>query len=89
MDELVRRDPFVGDAIRAVKLDISDELGTENSQLADVIDSLGSYHGFELRLLHVRDKIIGPMPRNCDSFDAVDFLNQIYKDDHRVLVLDS
>ena len=89
MDELVRRDPFVGDAIRAVKLDISEELCNESSQLADVIDSLGSYHGLELRLLRVRDKMIGPMPRNRDSFDAVEFLNQIYKDNHRIFVLDS
>ena len=55
----------------------------------EIVDALGSYHGLELRMLRVRELIIGPMPRSRDSFDPKYFLKRIFGSNHRIEVLDS
>ena len=67
MDEQVMKDPAlpVGDAIKAIKLEIANELSDNEDLFMEVIDSHhASVHALEFRLLRVRDKVIGSMPKN-------------------------
>ena len=91
MGELVRKDPAapVGEAIKSVKMDIVEEHGDDDDYYMEVIDSLGSRHALELRLLRVRDEKIGHMPKSRDHFDPIFFLNRIYGENQKVVVLDS
>ena len=91
MGELVRKDPAapVGEAIKCVKMDIVEELGDDDEYYMEVISSLGSNHALELRLLRVRDEMIGSMPKSRDHFDPVYFLERIYGENNKVVVLDS
>ena len=91
MAELVRTDPAapVGEAIKSVKMDIVEELGEDDDHYMEVIDSLGSHHALELRLLRVRDEKIGHMPKSRDHFDPNFFLKRIYGENQKVVILDS
>ena len=90
MDERVMKDPAlpVGDAIKAIKLEIANELSDNEDLFMEVMDSLGSHHALELRLLRVRDKVIGSMPKNRESFDPINFLTNVFENND-VIVLDS
>ena len=91
MAEIVRKDPAspVGDAIRTVKLEAAKEYWGDEDFFREIVDSLGSHHSMELRLLRIRDRIIGSMPRSRDRFDPKCFMNRIYGKDHNIDVLDS
>ena len=65
MLEIVKKDPsaLVGEAMKAVKREIAEE-HSDNKQLQkDIFSELGSNHSLELKLLRVRNKIIGPLPK--------------------------
>ena len=91
MAEIVRKDPAapVGTAIQTVKVEAAEEYGDDEDTFDEIVDSLGSYHALELRMLRVRDGIIGSMPRSRDIFDPKYFLKRIYGDNHKIEVLDS
>ena len=91
MAELVKKDPVapVGEAIRAVKLQAAEEYAEDEDLFNEIVSSLGTFHGMELRLFRVRNSIIGPNPKSRNHFDPNYFLRRIYGDDHKVVVLDS
>ena len=61
MDERVMKDPAlpVVDAIKAIKSEIANELGDNEDLCMEVMNSLGSHHAVQFRLMRVRDKVIG------------------------------
>ena len=91
MVEIVKNDPAapVGDAIKAVKIEAANEYRNDDDEFNEIIDALGTHHALELKLLRVRDNIIGPMPRSRDWFDPFHFLNKVFKDNNKVEILDS
>ena len=91
MGEIVKNSPAnpVGEAIKHVKLEAAEEYGEDEDFFKEIVAALGSYHALELRLLRIREKIIGPMPRSRDRFDPRHFLKKIYGKNHKVEVLDS
>ena len=91
MGEIVKEAPAnpVGEAIKMVKLEAAEEFGNDEDNFKEIVDALGSYHALELRLLRIREKIIGPMPRSRDRFDPKHFLKRIFGKNHKVEVLDS
>ena len=91
MADIVRMNPVepVGEAIKAVKLQAADEFGQNEDTFNELVDALGSHHALELRLLRVRDAVIGGMPKNRDCFDPNFFLTRIFGEDHKLEVMDS
>ena len=91
MAEIVRSNPVepVGEAIKAVKLQAAEEFGDDDDKFNEIVAALGSHHALELRMLRVRDSVIGRMPRNRDSFDPNYFLKKIFGKNHKVEVMDS
>ena len=92
MVEIVKKDPSapVGEAIKAVKREIAEEHSDNEQLLKDIVSELGSNHSLELKLLRVRNKIIGPLPKSRDRFDPRHFLKKIFKNKaENVEVLDS
>ena len=91
MGALVKENPVepVGDAIKKVKLEAAEEFAEDEEYFKEVVEALGSYHGLESRLLRIREKIIGPLPKNRDWFDPRHFLKKIYGPNHKVEVMDS
>ena len=64
-------------------MDIVEKIGHDDEYYMAVISSLGSHHALELRLLRVRDE------KSRDHFDPVYFLDRIYGENTKVIVLDS
>ena len=65
-------------------------VNANEKDIMDIIDCLGSYHSLEMRLLRVRDTVIGPNPRNRDMFNPEVFLKNVFDDDDdKIIVLDS
>ena len=91
MAEMVRMSPVepVGEAIKAVKLQAAEEFGDDDDKFNEIVAALGTHHALELRLLRVRDSVIGSMPKNRDSFDPSYFLQKIFGKNHKVEVMDS
>ena len=60
MAELVKKNPAapVGQAIKAIKVASAEEFGDDEDMFNDIIESLGSHHALEQKLLRVRDSII-------------------------------
>ena len=90
MCELVRSDPAapVGEAISKIKLEIVEEIGDDEDFYMEVIDSLGTHHSLELRLLCVRNEKIWKMPKSRDHFDPFYFLQNIYGKNENVVIMD-
>ena len=53
-----------------------------------VMGSIGSHPALELRLLRVRDKVIGSKQKNRESFDPINFLTNVFENND-VIVLAS
>ena len=71
MGELVMKNPAdpVGEAIKKVKMEAAEEYGENEEYYKEIVEALGSYRSLEMRLLRIRERIIGPLPRNRDFFD--------------------
>ena len=82
MCELVRSDP-------AAPVEIVEEIGDDEDFYMEVIDSLGTHHSLELRLLRVRNEKIGKMPKSRDHFDPFYFLQNIYGKNENLVIMDS
>ena len=91
MGELVMKNPAdpVGEAIKKVKMEAAEEYGEDEEYYKEIVEALGSYRSLEMRLLRIRERIIGPLPRNRDFFDPRFFLKRIFGHNHKVEVMDS
>ena len=91
MVEIVRMNPVEpdGEAIKAVKLQAPEEFGDDDDKFSKIVPALGTNHALELRLLRVRDSMIGSIAKNRDSFDPSYFLQTIFGKHHKVEVKDS
>ena len=80
MVELVKKDPSapVGDAIKTIKKEMAEEFGHDDQLLRNVASEMGSKNSLEQRLLRVREKIIGPLPKSRDRFDPKHFLKRVF-----------
>ena len=88
MADIVRKNPVesVGDVIKTVKLQSAEAFGNDVDFFTDVVDALGSH---QVRLLFVRDSVIGGMPKNKDTFAPNDFLCGIFGTNHKFKVITS
>ena len=91
MAEIVRNNPAapVGEAISTIKIEAAQEYGDDDDRFNDITDALGSHHALTLKLLRVRDSIIGKMPRNRDYFDPNYFLKRVFPGKSNVEIMDS
>ena len=92
MCEIVKKDPSapVGDAIKKAKTEIIELYGENEQVLKDVMSELGSKHALEQMLLRVREKILGPMPKNRNDFMPKAVLKKLYREKAEdIVVMDS
>ena len=92
MVELVKKDPSapVGDAIKTIKKEMAEEFGHDDQLLKNVASEMGSKNSLEQRLLRIREKIIGPLPKSRDRFDPNHFLKRVFKKKGEdIVILDS
>ena len=92
MVEIVKKDPTtpVSDAIKAVKTEMAEEFGENEQLLKDITAELGTKRSLEQKLLRVRNKIIGPMPKTRNSFNPEEMLEKLFKDKSKdIVVMDS
>ena len=91
MAEIVSKDPAapVGEAINTVKVEAAQEYEDDDDKFLEIVDALGTHHALVLRLLRIRDSIIGKIPRNRDCFDPKNFLRRVFEEDDKVEIMDS
>ena len=92
MVDIVKKDPSapVGEAIKATKKEMAEEFGHDDQLFKNIASEIGTNHALEQRLLRVREKIIGALPKNRDRFDPRHFLKRVFKKKGEdVVILDS
>ena len=92
MVDIVQKDPSapVADAIKTVKKKMAEKYGNDEQLLKDISSEIGSKHSLELKLLRVREKIIGSLPKSRDRFDPKHFLKRVFKGNaDEIEILDS
>ena len=61
-----------------MKIEPARELGDNEELFNEIADELGTFHALELRLLRVRDSIIGIMSKGRNDFDPVLFQTAVW-----------
>ena len=91
MKKIVRSNPTqaVGKAVRAIRIEASEEFRKEKDFYSHLIAELGTDSALEKQLLRVRSEVIGNTPNSRNGFHPVEFLNGIYGENNDIVVCDS